>query len=188
MCIANGVYCNLGSFSGVYAYQGNTADGKRYCSHNTGANPAVVYLFCDYYKRMYVLNAAGVRVGRQPNRHHCRLNLRRCNATQLPSPGSLFLLYADVSFVDDAMMRVKVADAVTVVAGKVDALALKMETLGDARHESLVDSIAAIKVTADAAASAHECRRATSHCVHATQQYWSTMPTRCISFCLPSSH
>ena len=45
MCIANGVYCNLGPFSGVYAYQGNTADGKRYYSHNTGANQAVVYVY-----------------------------------------------------------------------------------------------------------------------------------------------
>lgn len=69
------------------------------------------------------------------------------------------LLADDVALKIDSLtvdLKVEtVADAVTVVAGKVDALALKMETLGDARHETLVDSIAAIKVTADAAAAAN---------------------------------
>lgn len=39
--------CDLGPYSGVYAYQGITADGKRYYSHNTGTSPSVLYLYYD---------------------------------------------------------------------------------------------------------------------------------------------
>ena len=39
--------CRDGHLNGVWSYEGDTADGKRYYSHNTGRNPAVVFLYFD---------------------------------------------------------------------------------------------------------------------------------------------